>query len=239
MTTRSGRPFRAGEMAEQALQDMLRKLIEDRQKREEEIERERVRREEERLQREREIAEERTRREEERLQREREIAEERTQREEERLQREREIAEERTRREEERLQREREIAEERTRREGEAREKSEEMRAHMDRLMKIVEEQKGASAPKVATELNVKLVALTERDDIESYLVTFERIMAAHNVDKGRWPHYLAPQLTEDVVLDTGAARTLVRDSLVPRNRYLNKFVSVQCVYGDYASYTF
>ena len=186
MTTRSGRPFRAGEMAEQALQDMLRKLIEDRQKREEEIERERVRREEERLQREREIAEERTRR------------------------------------EEERLQREREIAEERTRREGEAREKSEEMRAHMDRLMKIVEEQKGASAPKVATELNVKLVALTERDDIESYLVTFERIMAAHNVDKGRWSHYLAPQLTEDVVLDTGAARTLVRDSLVPRNRYVS-----------------
>ena len=41
----------------------------------------------------------------------------------------------------------------------------------------------------------------------------------------------------KDVVLDTGAARTLVRDSLVPRNRYLNKFVSVQCVHGDYASY--
>ena len=35
-----------------------------------------------------------------------------------------------------------------------------------------------------------------ERDDIESYLVTFERIMTAHKVDKGRWPHYLAPQLT-------------------------------------------
>ena len=66
----------------------------------------------------------------------------------------------------------------------------------MDRLIKIVEEQKGASAPKVATELCVKLVALTERDDIESYLVTFERIMAAHKVDQGRWPHYLAPQLT-------------------------------------------
>ena len=38
-------------MAEQALQEMLRKLIEDRQKREEEIELERVRREEERVQR--------------------------------------------------------------------------------------------------------------------------------------------------------------------------------------------
>ena len=59
MTTRSGRSFRAGEMAVQALQDMLQKLIEDRQKREEEIKHERIRREEERVQREKEIAEER------------------------------------------------------------------------------------------------------------------------------------------------------------------------------------
>ena len=50
----------------------------------------------------------------------------------------------------------------------------------MDRLIKIVEEQRSTSASKVSTELSVKLVALTERDNIESYLVTFERIMAAH-----------------------------------------------------------
>ena len=67
------------------------------------------------------------------------------------------------------------------------------MRVQMDRLMKIVEEQKSA---KGTMELRVKLVALTELDDIESYLVTFERIMTAHKVDKGRWPYYLAPQLT-------------------------------------------
>ena len=76
----------------------------------------------------------------------------------------------------------------------------------MDRLMKIVEEQKSASASKGTTELSVKLVALTELDDIKSYLVTFERIMTAHKVEMGRWPHYLvemrrwphylAPQLT-------------------------------------------
>ena len=177
MTTRSGRSFRAGEMSERALQDMLQKLIEDRQKREEEIERERLRREEERVQREKEIAEERARREEERLQREREVAEERV------------------RREEERVQREREIAEEGRRREREAGEKAEEMGAQMEKLMRIVEE-RSASSSKGATELSVKLVALMERDDIESYLVTFERIMTAHKVDKGRWPHYLAPQLT-------------------------------------------
>ena len=138
MTTRSGRSLRAGEMTGQALQEMLQKLIEDRQKREEEIERERIRREEERVQRKKEIAEERARR------------------------------------EEERLQREREVAEERTRRERDAREKMEEMRVQMDRLMKIVEEQKSASASMGTTELSVKLVALTELDDIESYLQTYQ-----------------------------------------------------------------
>ena len=94
-----------------------------------------------------------------------------------------------------RTAREREIAEEGRRREREAGEKAEEMRAQMEKLMRIVEE-RSASSSKGATELSVKLVALMERDDIESYLVTFERIMTAHKVDKGRWPHYLAPQLT-------------------------------------------
>lgn len=36
------------------------------------------------------------------------------------------------------------------------------------------------------------LVALMEHDDIESYLVTFERIMTVH---KGRRPYYVIPQL--------------------------------------------
>lgn len=34
-----------------------------------------------------------------------------------------------------------------------------------------------------------------EQDDIEAYLVTFERIMAAYSVDKARWAFKLAPQL--------------------------------------------
>ena len=42
----------------------------------------------------------------------------------------------------------------------------------------------------------VKLVPLSEKDDIEAYLVTFERVMEAHKVEKDRWAHYLAPQLT-------------------------------------------
>ena len=47
---------------------------------------------------------------------------------------------------------------------------------------------------KTGVELSVKLVALKEEDGIELYLVTFERIMVAHKVEKERWSHYLAPQ---------------------------------------------
>ena len=42
----------------------------------------------------------------------------------------------------------------------------------------------------------MKLVPLNEEDDGEAYLVTFERIMAAHNISEDRWPHYLTSQLT-------------------------------------------
>ena len=41
----------------------------------------------------------------------------------------------------------------------------------------------------------MKLVSLKDDDYIESYLITFERIMNAHKVGKERWSHYLAPQL--------------------------------------------
>eukprot|EP00731_Ephydatia_muelleri_P002993 Em0001g2993a len=66
------------------------------------------------------------------------------------------------------------------------------MKSHIDNLMSMIKAQPVA---KSGAELSVKLVALKDYDDIESYLITFERIMAAHKVGKERWPHYLAPQL--------------------------------------------
>ena len=127
---------------------------------------------------------------------------------EDRRKREDEIAAERARREEEiaaeRKRQQEELQEERAKREDErkAREREvqtqmDEMRSQMERLMKVVEDSKATSTAKSVGELSsVKLVPLSEKDDIEAYLVTFERVMGAHKVDKERWAHYLAPQLT-------------------------------------------
>ena len=42
----------------------------------------------------------------------------------------------------------------------------------------------------------MKLTRLTDVDDIESYLTTFERMMKGYEVDTARWVFKLAPQLT-------------------------------------------
>ena len=42
----------------------------------------------------------------------------------------------------------------------------------------------------------IKLTRLTETDDIESYLTTFERLMKAYEIKESRWAFKLAPQLT-------------------------------------------
>ena len=41
-----------------------------------------------------------------------------------------------------------------------------------------------------------KLTQLSEDDDVESYLTTFERIMAANEVAQDHWSYHLAPYLT-------------------------------------------
>ena len=43
---------------------------------------------------------------------------------------------------------------------------------------------------------SIKLTKLTNEENMESYLTTFERIMAANEVSRERWSFQLAPQLT-------------------------------------------
>ena len=57
--------------------------------------------------------------------------------------------------------------------------------------------------------LEVKLVPLKEKDDIEAYLMTFEKIMGAHQKEEERWLQYLAPQLTGKAQLAFAAMPTV------------------------------
>ena len=92
---------------------------------------------------------------------------------------------------EERAQREMEF----TQREREVQTQMATMQQHMESLLRVVSDTT-ARPSSVNRPVDVKLVPLTEKDDIEAYLVTFERIMAAHEITTNQWPYHLAPQLT-------------------------------------------
>ena len=96
---------------------------------------------------------------------------------------------------EDRRKREEEFAAERAAREKDTEKRIQDMQTQMEALMKLVSESHKAKTP-LGNGPQVKLVPLTEQDDIESYLVTFERIMDAYKIAKEQWTYYLAPQLT-------------------------------------------
>ena len=95
---------------------------------------------------------------------------------------------------EDRRRREEEIAEERVRREREVEKRVEQMKEQMDAMFKIVEQ--STKGRKNSGEALVKVAKLIDSDEIEGYLLTFERQMAAYEIDKSRWAFILAPQLT-------------------------------------------
>ena len=80
--------------------------------------------------------------------------------------------------------------------------REEEMREQMRLLRELVvgatQREEAATTPtRVTVESDsVRLSKLTDGDDIEAYLTTFERTMTAYEVDRARWSFKLAPQLT-------------------------------------------
>ena len=105
--------------------------------------------------------------------------------------REKDIAEERIRRDQER-------EEERRRQQEESELRIAEMRRQMERLQDMFTERSATttSARSRSFAEPIKLTKMTDEDDIESYLTTFERIMAANEVSPERWSFQLAPYLT-------------------------------------------
>ena len=71
------------------------------------------------------------------------------------------------------------------------------MKMQMELLRGLVEgvNKQGDATEKLEADRDVKVTKLTEADDIEAYLTTFERLMKAYEVPPERWTYKLAPQL--------------------------------------------
>ena len=130
---------------------------------------------------------------------------------------------------EERCQREEEFASERATWQRAADNRIQEMQAQTDRLMTLVHDSRPSTEPTPAKLLRgvpqVKLVPLIEQDDIEAYLVTFERIMQAYDISRERWTYCIAPQLTRKVqqafdALPTGESKDYVGIKAAILTRY-------------------
>jgi len=115
-----------------------------------------------------------------------------------REQRERKLAEERRLLEEERHLREEQLRLERARLEEAAARREEESQRQLEVLQSLIAEihQQGEAAVRRADkEHDVKVPKLTEEDDIEAYLTTFECLMQAYEIPEAKWAYKLAPQL--------------------------------------------
>ena len=97
---------------------------------------------------------------------------------------------------EDRRKREEEFETDHIVREKESNKLLDDIRTQMDKLMKLVNDAHEATAGTdpvaVSSGPQVKLVPLTAQDDIESYLVTVERIMEAFTIPEKQWTCHLA-----------------------------------------------
>ena len=93
------------------------------------------------------------------------------------------------------------LAEERQRQEEQLAEERRRQEDQLQRFLQLVEGGRSASGSEERGRREegpgeVKLNRLCESDDIEAYLITFERLMRGHEVPESRWAFRLAPQLT-------------------------------------------
>eukprot|EP00731_Ephydatia_muelleri_P007554 Em0003g1802a len=98
-------------------------------------------------------------------------------------------------REAERRQRE----EEKQRQAERERQARDEWKAQFEMVARLAQDgrnREGERTGHILKEAEAKVAKLTERDDIEAYLATFERTMTAYEVNRQRWVYKLAPQLS-------------------------------------------
>jgi hypothetical protein len=98
-----------------------------------------------------------------------------------------------------RRKREEEIAQERERRDREMDARVREMSQQMELMRELVEKNQNGREGRenvLTSGEHLRLTKLSDQDDIEAYLTTFERMMKAYKVEKAKWVYLLAPQLT-------------------------------------------
>ena len=98
--------------------------------------------------------------------------------------------------EEERQRQQRVVEEERLRQQRVVEEEKALMREQMEMLTRLVGESRQVEETRTNVSQGSKEgeAKLTVQDDIESYLITFERVMRAYEVKESRWAVKLAPQ---------------------------------------------
>ena len=72
------------------------------------------------------------------------------------------------------------------------------MQQHVESLLQVVSRTQEATSGAGSShgDKEAEVSKLSDEDDIEAYLTTFERMMAAYGVPKDRWVFRVAPQLT-------------------------------------------
>ena len=86
---------------------------------------------------------------------------------------------------------EEELLRERTRRDEEVNQQMGLLRG----LIEVFNQQGETAAMRAEKDRDVRVAKLTEEDDIEAYLTTFERLMTVYEIPEERWVFKLAPQL--------------------------------------------
>ena len=66
----------------------------------------------------------------------------------------------------------------------------------VERLLAKLDTVSGRPLDPASFDSRPTLSKLTEEDDIEAYLTTFERMMAGYSIEKRKWSYRLAPNLT-------------------------------------------
>jgi len=107
------------------------------------------------------------------------------------------LLEDRRQREEASARREAELAEERARRETEHARQVRQMEEQVHMMREWMERSQAREGERAMRDDDrLKLTKLTESEDVEAFLTTFERMMRVYGVKEERWAFKLAPQLT-------------------------------------------